>query len=156
MAQPPIGILEQRRIEAAIVKPLVAAFEKELGREKTRRIVAEVIRGLAADTGRRLAAGRNGDSAVRDFAASMEPWTRGGALELEVVELTDDSYAFNVTRCKYAEMYRELGLEELGYTLSCNRDASLIEGFAPEIEFTRKQTIMQGASHCDFRYRRRR
>ena len=52
-------------------------------------------------------------------------------------------------------MYRELGLEELGYTLSCNRDGSLLAGFAPDVEFTRTQTIMQGASHCDFRYRKR-
>ena len=155
MAQPSIGILEQRRIEAAIVKPLVAAFEKELGREKTRNLLAEVIHSLAEDAGRRLAVGRNGKNSLRDFADSMEPWTRGGALELDVVELSDDAYAFNVTRCKYAEMYRELGLEELGYTLSCNRDASLIEGFAPDIAFTRSQTIMQGAAHCDFRYRRK-
>ncbi len=156
MAEPSIGILEQRRIEAAIVKPLVAAFEKELGRDKTRRILADVIRGLAAQTGRQLATARDGRNGVRDFADTLEPWTRGGALELQVLELSDDAYAFNVTRCRYAEMYRELGLEELGYTLSCNRDASLIEGFSGDIEFTRSQTIMQGAAHCDFRYRRKR
>jgi len=51
-------------------------------------------------------------------------------------------------------MYRELGLAELGYTLSCNRDASLIEGFSPDIELTRTQTLMEGASYCDFLYNR--
>ena len=30
---------------------------------------------------------------------------------------------------------------------------SLIEGFNPDIELTRTQTIMQGASHCDFRFK---
>lgn len=57
-----------------------------------------------------------------------------------------------VTRCRYAEMYRALGIPELGETLSCSRDAALIEGFNPEVEFTRSQTIMQGAACCDFRY----
>jgi hypothetical protein len=37
--------------------------------------------------------------------------------------------------------------------LSCNRDSALIEGFNPEVNLTRTQTLMQGASHCDFRYR---
>jgi len=32
----------------------------------------------------------------------------------------------------------------------------MAEGFGPEIKLTRTQTIMQGASHCDFRYRRSR
>jgi hypothetical protein len=27
-------------------------------------------------------------------------------------------------------------------------------GFGPDIKLTRTQTIMQGASHCDFRYTR--
>jgi hypothetical protein len=36
--------------------------------------------------------------------------------------------------------------------LSCNRDAALIDGFNPAVTLTRTQTIMQGASCCDFRY----
>jgi hypothetical protein len=31
---------------------------------------------------------------------------------------------------------------------------AVAEGFDPDIKFTRTQTIMQGASHCDFRYKR--
>ena len=33
-------------------------------------------------------------------------------------------------------------------------DFPMAEGFGPDVELTRTQTIMQGASHCDFRYRR--
>jgi hypothetical protein len=49
-------------------------------------------------------------------------------------------------------MYRSLGIAEVGALLSCNRDFSLVEGFNPDIALTRTQTIMQGASHCDFRF----
>lgn len=66
-----------------------------------------------------------------------------------------DRYAFNVTRCRYADMYRLLGLAELGAVLSCNRDYSLVEGFNPDIELVREQTILQGAPCCTFRYRRK-
>ena len=57
-----------------------------------------------------------------------------------------------MTRCRYAEMYRALGMVELGATLSCDRDGSLIAGFNPNVRFTRTQTIMAGADHCDFRF----
>lgn len=154
MSDEPVSLLQQRRIEAAVIKPLVQAFEAELGREKTRALLAKVITQLAHDAGKALAK-TTADTSLASFAAKRELWTRGGALEFDVLAQTDTEYAFNVTRCRYAEMYRELGLEELGYTLSCNRDGSLMAGFAPDVEFTRTQTIMQGASHCDFRYRKR-
>lgn len=48
---------------------------------------------------------------------------------------TEEAFSFNVTRCRYAEFYRALGLAELGAVFSCNRDAALIEGFAADIEF---------------------
>jgi L-2-amino-thiazoline-4-carboxylic acid hydrolase len=66
---------------------------------------------------------------------------------------------FAVARDTVIEVAREqgrqgaLGIAEVGALLSCNRDFSLIEGFNPDIELTRTQTIMQGASHCDFRFK---
>ena len=72
-----------------------------------------------------------------------------------MLEDSTGRFNFNVTRCKYAEMYAALGIPELGTLLSCNRDAALIEGFNPEISLERSQTIMEGAEYCDFRYRRK-
>ncbi len=154
MSEGTISILQQRRIEAEVIKPLVEAFEKELGPEKTRQIVAEVIIALAAEKGQELRLTVPDDS-LPSFASTWEPWLKDDALETEVIELNDDVYRFNITRCRYAEMYRQLGLADLGYTLSCNRDASLIEGFSEEVELIRSQTIMEGAPHCDFYYKRK-
>jgi hypothetical protein len=53
-------------------------------------------------------------------------------------------------------MYRALGIPEVGALLSCNRDFSLVEGFNPAVALTRTQTVMEGASHCDFRFELRR
>ena len=77
-----------------------------------------------------------------------EPWVRDGALELDVLEQTDARYSFNVTRCRYTEVYKELGLEDLGFFLSCNRDATLIEGFSPDLELRRTQTAAQTATQA--------
>jgi predicted ArsR family transcriptional regulator len=34
----------------------------------------------------------------------------------------------------------------------CNRDHAMIDGFNPDLKLTRTQTVMEGASHCDFRF----
>ena len=73
-------------------------------------------------------------------------------MEINVLREETEAVDFNVERCRYAEMYRELGISELGAVLSCNRDYAMVEGFAPEATLERTQTILSGASHCDFRY----
>ena len=147
-----LSLLEQREIEARIVGPLVRAFADHLGREKTLEIVAGVIRELARESGSALAESL-GESTLRAFAGSLDHWRGNGALEIEMLEQTSERLSFNVTRCRYAEMYRALGLDELGASLSCQRDFALAQGFNPSIELTRTQTIMGGAPHCDFRFR---
>ena len=48
----------------------------------------------------------------------------GEALEVEILEESEDRYDFDVTRCCYAEMYREMGLGHIGHLLSCHRDGT--------------------------------
>ncbi len=148
-----VGILKRREIEARIIGPLLARLAGEYG-DGVYDIARDEIVEIARAQGSALAEHVGGDS-LRDFARGLGAWSADGALETEVVELTDDAFGFDVTRCRYAEMYRSLGLAELGATLSCNRDGALIEGFNPDVEFIRTQTIMGGATHCDFRFRRR-
>ncbi|MEW4569639.1 L-2-amino-thiazoline-4-carboxylic acid hydrolase [Tautonia sp. JC769] len=149
-----ITLLEQREIEARIVAPLIDAVREELGEERTVALLRRVIEGLARDSGAELA--RSGAAGgLLDFARTLDRWTEGGALELQVLEQSADRLDFNVTRCRYAEMYHRLGLDPLGASLSCCRDAALASGFDPEIELSRSQTILEGAPFCDFRFRRR-
>ena len=93
-----------------------------------------------------------GKTSLQTFIDRQELWTRGGALEREVIEQSDTRYRFNVTRCKYAEMYRDMGLGEIGHLLSCQRDGTFCEGYDKRLKLKRTQTIMQGATHCDFDY----
>ncbi len=151
---PALTLLQRREIEAKVVGPLIRGFAAELGTEKALEVVRKVIAGLAHDAGAELAA-RLGEASLEAFASCLDRWSEGGALEIDVLEATPERLDFNVTRCRYAEMYRALGLADLGSSLSCLRDFALIEGFNPDIELTRTQTLMEGASHCDFRFRPR-
>jgi hypothetical protein len=50
-------------------------------------------------------------------------------------------------------MYREMDLADVGHILSCGRDGTFCTGYNPKIKLDRTQTIMEGKSHYDFRYR---
>ena len=149
---PSLTLLQQREIEARVVGPLIRGFAAELGPEKALEVVRGVIVNLAHEAGADLAR-RLGEASLEAFAGGLDRWSEGGALEIDVLERSPERLSFNVTRCKYAEMYRALGLADLGGSLSCQRDFAMIEGFNPDITLERTQTLMEGASHCDFRFR---
>ncbi len=150
-----IGVLKRRLIEARVLAPMLAAMSREFGAERVQTIAREVIRDLAEAQGAQLADVAGGCS-LAHFAGTLDRWTADEALTIDVVEQTPERFAFNVTRCRYAEMYRALGVPELGAVFSCQRDGALMAGFNPDVKFTRTQTIMDGASHCDFVYQLRR
>jgi hypothetical protein len=149
---PRLTLLQRREIEARIVGPLIRAFAAEFGEARTleivRTIIAELARTSGADIARTL-----GEQGLEAFAETLDRWKEGGALELDVLEQSARRLSFNVTRCRYAELYRALGLADIGTSLSCQRDFALVEGFNPAISLVRTQTIMEGAPFCDFRFR---
>ena len=148
----PLSLLDRREIEAKIVGPLIRGFIEVMGRDAALEVVRDVIAGLARQGGAELAA-RLGDASLETFGQVLDLWREGGALEIDLIEQSADRLSFNVTRCRYAELYRALGLADLGGSLSCQRDFALVEGFNPAIALERTQTLMEGAPFCDFRFR---
>jgi hypothetical protein len=130
-----LGILARRRIEAAIIAPIYDEMRQ------------------AIDAGAEMAERAQGSADLESFKAILPLWTKDDALTIEVIDDAPGVLDFNVKRCRYAETYRAMGLGEIGDILSCNRDGAFCEGYDPRIRLTRTQTIMGGASHCDFRYR---
>lgn len=148
-----LPIIQLRRIEANIIRPIYEEMVRELGKAKARQILGRAITRNAIEQGAGLAAQGEGANDIAGFAALLPNWQKEDALQIEVLDQDEDRFHFNVTRCRYAEMYREMGLSEIGDLLSCNRDGAFCEGYNPDIKLERSQTIMSGASHCDFRYR---
>ena len=146
-----IGVLKRREIEARILSPVLEALGNEFGRNEVIEITRRTTVEIARQQGRELAEqlGRND---LESYGASIEHWSRSGALQLHILDQNEKFLNFDVTECKYAELYRGLGIPELGSILSCSRDAAFIEGFNASITLERTQTIMQGATFCDFRF----
>ncbi len=156
-----ISVIEQARIQAQVLVPLVKALQAELGEARANAIVRGALRDLYRGYGEafwRAKRERTQDKSEPDVgkavASAFATYARDDALDYTVIEQSEDAFAFDVTGCRYAEFYKELGEPELGFLLVCSADFDTAEGFGSDIELTRTQTIMQGASHCDFRYRR--
>jgi hypothetical protein len=147
-----IGVLNRREVEARILGPLIDQLGLAFDPDKVLEVVRETIIRIGGEQGEQLARTMGGNS-MGHFAESLKYWTQDEALEIQVLEQTDERFIFNVTRCRYAELYRSLGIPDLGRLLSCNRDFALIRGFNGRITLDRTKTIMEGADCCDFRYR---
>ncbi|RDL48276.1 hypothetical protein BLJAPNOD_04551 [Ensifer sp. M14] len=148
-----LGILARRRIEAGIIAPIYEAMREEIGEERAQAILDKAVSQAAIEAGKAFAAKTPGGTNLRTFQELQDLWTQDDALTIEVTKATDDEFHYNVKRCRYAETYREMGLGHIGHLLSCNRDGVFCTGYDPRITLERTQTVMQGASHCDFRYR---
>jgi len=151
MSKNTVNLIDQRVIEANALVPVIRAFGEQIGLDAAKAVVQKTHEKIGREHGRACAE-KKGSNTMADLADVVSSWAKGGALEETVIELTETSYIFNVTRCRYAEKYRELGVAEFGYCLSCCRDEPFAEGFNPDIRFERRQTIMEGAAFCDFKF----
>jgi len=147
-----IGVLTRREVEARILSPVIEALGELVGRDQVLSVVQSTIVKIAREQGADLSKLMVNNS-LQHFSESLQFWTRDDALEIELIEESQDVLSFNVTRCRYAELYDSLGIRDMGTIFSCARDFALIEGFNPDVSLTRSQTIMEGAPFCDFRYR---
>jgi hypothetical protein len=119
-------------MEALMDVPLLGALYRKYGEEWWRR--------------------QDASSLGKKMAGAFEMFAAGQALDYTVIKQAPDAFEVNVTGCRYAEFFKELGVPELGFLLVCAADFDLAEGYGTGVQLERTQTIMQGASHCDFRY----
>ena len=149
-----VSILQQAKIQAQVLVPLVKAMQAELGEARANAIVRKALRDLYRRYGEDFWREKNEDNLGNAMTSAFAAFARDNALDTEVKQQSQDAFDIDVRRCRYAEFYKALGEPELGFLLVCSADYDMAEGFGADIKLTRTQTIMQGASHCDFRYRR--
>ena len=150
-----ISVLEQAKAQARVLVPLIKALQTELGEERANALVRKALGGVYRRLGEQWWRAKGSAHVGESMAAAFASFARDDALDYDVREQSQDGYEIDVTGCRYAQFYKELGEPELGFLLVCSSDFTFADGFGSDIELTRTQTIMQGASHCDFRYRRR-
>ena len=117
-----LGILARRRIEAEIIKPIYEILVRDYGKQQAQAVIGEAVAGAAVAAGRQFAEREPQGPSLEGFVALQELWEKDDALKVEVIASDAARYDYDVHRCRYAEMYQEMGLGEIGHLLSCNRD----------------------------------
>ena len=90
-----LSMLDKRKIEAEILKEVYETLKASHGEEVAKKTIAESVRRSAIEQAKAFAAAAPGGPSLKAFQDVMPLWTKGGALEIEVKEQTDDSFAFN-------------------------------------------------------------
>ena len=149
-----VSLLEQLKIEAAVLIPVLEALRSELGRERADQIVIGALRA-----GRRGVMARISEAVPGSAKQKWEAFVAfnqarvGGDIDAQIVGATPESHDVDVTGCRFADLFRSLDEPELGAALVCECDDHAAVGFGSAIDFRRTQTIMKGANCCDFRFR---
>ena len=147
-----IPLIEKVKMQAHVLVPLVKTLQAELGEERANALVRKALGDLFRSYGEKWWQSQGARRFDEKIASAFEMFAAGDALQYDVVGRTPDAVELNVTQCRYAEFYKKIGAPELGFLLTCSADFAHAEGFGTGVQLTRTQTIMQGASHCDFRY----
>lgn len=141
-------ILDAIKIQSRVVIPIVKALEKEIGKEKAHAIVGQAIADAYVAHRER-----------RGFELNTHPRDEqdGGMdfpVEREVVTDQESEFGYNITGCQFAEYFRSIGEPEIGALMTCGVDFAAEALMRPDWDFSRTQTRMQGAAHCDFRWQK--
>lgn len=139
-------ILDATKIQARIVIPIVRELEKELGKERAHSLVGSAIANSYVQW--RDKRGFESDS----HPESEQDNSPDFPVEREVVQSTPDSYGHNITGCAFAAYFRSIGEPEIGALMTCGVDFAAEAHMRPNWKFSRTQTLMEGAPHCDFRW----
>jgi hypothetical protein len=149
-----IPLIEHVKIQAQILVPLVKALQAELGEERANEIVRKALGGLYRKYGETWWRSQGAASPEEKLASTFKKlYGAADALKYEVLKQAPGTFEVNVTECQYAKFYKKIGVPELGFLLTCSADFEHTAGFGAGVQLTRTQTIMQGSTHCDFRYR---
>jgi len=75
-----------------------------------------------------------------------------GLQDKETVVATKNHFEMKVTRCRYAEIWKECGFPEIGYQIHCRTDFIWWDrpGWNPKLRFKQPKTLMKGDKYCLF------
>ena len=149
-----VSVIQQAKIQAQVLVPLVKALRAELGEARANALVRRALGDTYRRHGAEFWRAKNEKDLGKTMASAFATYARDDALDYEVIERSQDSFAMNVTGCRYAEFYKELGEPELGFLLVCSADFDTAGGFDRDIELTCVETLLLAGEylvgHRDF------
>ena len=135
---------------------LIMKLDKELGREKTLRLIKETTTELAkGDAKTKRVESDDPETVIQ----TLVEWTNMGSekvqhlLEYEIYPSKQDEYHLDVTKCLYVKAALDMGVPaELAYQWICYNDYVIANILHPNIKLNRPRCLMLGHDRCEFHY----
>lgn len=140
-------------LEAGVLRRVYDEAVRMHGAETALDLIRRVQERSAFEAGRAFAAAAPGEPCLEHFLKVLDVWQEGDAIHIEDLACEGGAATFRVTRCRYAERYREAGMPEpLLPLLSCARDEPFARGYSERLRLERPETIAGNAPACLFRF----
>ena len=145
----PSPALERTKIQAQVLVPVLNAFRAELGAERANRIAWKALGEWRRQAIRE--APMPSDAPTERFRARNSAMATliGDAVDVEMLKDEPESIEFNITGCRFAQFFRELGEPEIGFALTCSWDDTVAEeiGAGELAQSCRARVIATFATH---------
>jgi len=123
------------------ILPILVEFSNELGRDKLVEMIKEAVDKIFSQPEFITQAKSN---------LSAQFWT--DSLDAQVLENTSDIRIMKVTKCLWAQIFREAKAEDFGYAIACYPDYATAR--TQNLSLDRDKTLMQGQDCCMFKWTR--
>ncbi len=149
-----VSLLDKTRMQAQVLVPVLRALRADFGKERADAVVKQALRDWSRQLFAAIAGGIEGGPR-RKWADLQNAFGElsGREVDFEIRRRDEAGLDIDVTRCRFAEFFRDLGEPELGALLICAADFDIVAVGEGAVRLDRAQTIMQGAPSCTFRYR---
>ena len=143
---------------------LAKEFVRVLGKEKAHEAIRDAFARTAPETAKEFCVAYDKEyplSKFEDFVIGitdlyeyhLEKSTSEMAFTGTVIEASDSHITLEMTECLWADVFKELGETELGFTMCCLGDFDRAQALSHKLKLDMTQTIMQGDECCHQTYR---
>src|SRR5215468_6922891 len=106
---PEISLLDQVKIQAQVLVPILKALRAELGDARANALVATALRDWSRDMFMRIGATMPGSPQEKWAALNAASMPRIGAdVDFQLLKQDPTAMEFNITGCRYADFFRAL------------------------------------------------
>lgn len=149
-----ISYLDRVKAQSEVLIPILKRLRMELGEDQANDLVYGALRDWSREVFVDAGSKKEG-SGFEKWSQMSEELDALAAEDIEYETLREDFEAldFNVTVCKFAQFFKEVGEPELGAILTCEVDHHMAAVSKQEVQLTIEKTIMKGNELCDFRFK---
>ena len=115
--------------------PQLIALSNQIGSEKFLEMLKKSTEEVYSDP-----------NTMKNFSANLPDKFSNNVLNLEVIENSQNTRIYKITKCLWAKTFREAGAADIGYAFLCYGDYAAAKAKNEKLE--RETTLMQGHDCC--------